>query len=267
MPPLSARVNDGAGLLPPARAAALERKLEGFERETSHQVVLLTVPSLGDEPIEDFSMRVAEAWKIGHSGLDNGVIVLVAPRERKVRIEVGYGLEGVIPDAIASRIIRERMTPLFAEGRMADGIEAGLDAVMAAARGEEIPAERRPHGGPGGGSDPLGVVLFAAFASLFLGAPFRAGAWRALGGLVGAGVAGAITWLLLGLWPWAPLAALLGGLLGAIGPAAGMGGGRRGYGGPWGGWGGGGWGGGGGSGGGFSGGGGGFGGGGASGSW
>jgi len=264
VPPLAGRVNDLARLLPPARAAALEQKLARFESETSHQVVLLTVPSLDGEPIEDFSIRVVEAWKLGHSGLDNGVLVTVAPREHKVRIEVGYGLEGVIPDAIASRIIRERMTPLFAEDRMADGIEAGLDAVMAAARGEQIPAERRPSGGRGGGGDPLSVVIFAGVASLFFGAPFRSGPWRALGSLVGASVAAGITWLLLGLWPWAPLAGLLGGVLGFLGPAAGMGGGRRGYGGPWGGWGGGG---GGGFGGGFSGGGGGFGGGGASGSW
>ncbi len=264
VPPLTGRVNDLAGLLPPARAAALERKLEAFERETSHQVVLLTVPSLGGEEIEDFSMRVAEAWKIGHTGLDNGVIVLVAPHERRVRIEVGYGLEGVIPDAIASRIIRERMTPLFAEGRMADGIEAGLDAVMAAARGEEIPAERRPHAARHDDvADPLTALFASAMAALFFGAPFIALGRRALGGLIGAIVAVGVTWLLLGLWPWAPLSAFFGGVAGAIGPAAGPGGrGRRGFGGPWGGWSGGG-----GFGGGFSGGGGGFGGGGASGSW
>jgi uncharacterized protein len=268
VPPLSGRVNDLAGLLPPSRAAALERKLEAFERETSHQVVLLTVPSLGGEEIEDFSMRVAEAWKIGHAGLDNGVIVLVAPHERRVRIEVGYGLEGVIPDVVASRIIRERMTPLFAQGRMADGIEAGLDAVMAAARGEEIPAARRPQAARRNGADPFTALLASAMAALFFGTPFIALGRRALGALVGAVVAVGVTWLLLGLWPWAPLAALFGGVAGAIGPAAGAGGrGRRGFGGPFGGWGGGGWSGGGSSGGGFSGGGGGFGGGGASGSW
>jgi uncharacterized protein len=270
---LRARVNDLAGLLPPERRAALEDRLARYEDESSHQIVLLTVPSLEGEPIEDFSIRVADAWKIGHKGLDNGIIVVIARDDHTARVEVGRGLEGVVPDVVASRILRNQMFPLFRAGRVPDGVDAGMDALMAAARGEEIPeAERPPR--PAGHREnegPLGLIVMWALLGGFLAAPFRRSRLRPLGALFAGGVAGGLTYLVVASTFWAAIAAALGALFGWISPAsAPLRGGRPGYsGGFGGGFGGGGLGGGGfgGGGGGFGGGGGGFGGGGASGSW
>ena len=113
VPPLRGRINDYAALLPGDRAQALESRLAAFEKETGHQVAVLTVPGLEGDSLEDFSIRVAEAWKIGKKGFDNGAILLVAQKDRKLRIEVGYGLEGVLPDAIANRIVQEVIVPRF----------------------------------------------------------------------------------------------------------------------------------------------------------
>ncbi|MEZ4255654.1 MAG: TPM domain-containing protein [Polyangiales bacterium] len=133
VPALRARVNDAAGMLSGAEAQALERKLEAYERATQHQFALLTVRTLGGESIEQFGIRVADAWKLGDAKRDDGLIVILAKEEHDVRIEVGYGLEGVIPDAIAARVIRETMAPAFKAGRFAEGINAGFDALMNAA--------------------------------------------------------------------------------------------------------------------------------------
>jgi uncharacterized protein len=274
VPPLRGRVNDLAGMLSPQQAAALEDELARFEAETSHQIALLTVPSLGGDPIEDFSLRVAESWKLGQKKLDNGMLVVIAPNDRTARVEVGYGLEGVVPDAVANRVLQQKMIPLFREGRMADGVLAGLRALMAAARGEVVPMQERAPGEHRSSSerDPIGTLIFAAILGTFAGAPFRRGRAKPLGALVGGGVAGGLTWFLLASLGFAAVAAVLGAVLGLLGPGAGgglprnrYGYGRGGFGS--GGWGGGFGGGGGSGGGGFSGGGGGFGGGGATGRW
>jgi len=272
VPELRARVTDLAGAIPPADRARLEAKLADFERETSHQLAVLTVPTLEGEPIESFSLRVAEKWQLGQRGLDNGMLLVVASQDRQARVEVGYGLEGVVPDAIANRVIADVLVPRFRAGDYAGGIDAAMDTLMQAARGEEIPEERRPSAQlhARGQVDPLPTVFFVALLGSFLATPFRRGA-RPLGALIGGGASGLIVYLLLASLAWAGLAAVLGGFFGAAG---GLGGGRRrggfgfpgGFGG--GGFGGGGFGGGGGGfGGGFGGGGGGFGGGGASGRW
>src|ERR687891_2565814 len=143
IPALRGRVNDYAGMVPPDKAQQLEDRLARFETETGHQVAVLTIPSLEGEPIEDFSIRVAESWKIGQKGFDNGAILLIAQKERKLRIEVGYGLEGVFPDAIASRIIREVIVPRFREGNFSPGIEAGVDAILQVTKGESLPERGR----------------------------------------------------------------------------------------------------------------------------
>ncbi len=261
-------MNDLAGVLPAERAARLEERLAAFERETSHQIVLLTVPSLEGEAIEPFALRVAESWRIGHAGLDNGIVVVVAPKDRQARIEVGYGLEGVVPDAVASRVLRERMFPSFREGRVADGIETGLEALMAAARGEAIPEARRSRERgvppPGDLGALLPIIFFSGLLGSMLALPFRRGApllGAGLGGLAGGGLA----YLLVGLLPAAGGAALLGFILGLHHPGV-LRPGRGGLG-RWGDYGGGFGGGSSGDSGGFSGGGGGFGGGGASGKW
>ncbi|MBM4335925.1 MAG: TPM domain-containing protein [Deltaproteobacteria bacterium] len=134
---------DRAGLLPAPTAGALERTLVEFERTTGHQVVVHVTPSLEGLEIEDYSMRTAEAWKVGQRNLDNGVILTVAPNERRVRIEVGYGLEGVLPDAIASRIVAESILPEFRAGRMDRGVSAGTRAILEVISGEVLPLPAR----------------------------------------------------------------------------------------------------------------------------
>ena len=113
--PLRARVNDLAKILTAEKTQQLEEQLREFEQQTSHQIVILTIPSLEGDPIEDFSIRVAEAWKIGQKGTANGVILIVGQKERKIRIEVGRGFEGILPDVVASRIIREVIAPRYHE--------------------------------------------------------------------------------------------------------------------------------------------------------
>jgi uncharacterized protein len=144
-PRLKGRVNDYAGLLSPAAVSALEQKLAAFERETTNQLVLLTVPSLEEDSLELFSIRVAEAWKIGQQGKDNGILLLVAPKERKIRIEVGKGLQGVLPDITAGQITRNVISPYFRNKEFDKGITAGFDAIISATKGEfkATPADRK----------------------------------------------------------------------------------------------------------------------------
>jgi uncharacterized protein len=167
VPPLRGRVNDLAGLIPTDRERALEKRLEDFETKTSHQIAVLTIPSLEGEDLEGFSLRVAESWKLGKKGFDNGVLLLVAKNDRKLRIEVGYGLEGVLPDALASRIIREVIVPRFRANDFAGGIEAGLEAIMKATQGEPLPAaaaRRTPRQAPLGNWAPLLLFLLPLLA-------------------------------------------------------------------------------------------------------
>jgi uncharacterized protein len=140
VPPLRGRVNDYAGVISQDQARSLESQLAQFEQETGHQVVVLTILTLDGEDIEGFSIRVAEYWKIGKKGNDNGVILLVARDDRKLRIEVGYGLEGVITDAVAYHIIQELIIPRFRDRDFAGGIESGVSAIMQASRGEPLSA-------------------------------------------------------------------------------------------------------------------------------
>ena len=130
VPFLTGRVVDNAEILSAAARETLEAKLAAHEQATTNQVVVLTVVSLEGESIEDFAVRVFESWKLGRRGEDNGVLVIVAPFERRMRIEVGYGLEGTLTDLQAARIIRDRMTPWFKEERYDDGVTAGIEAIV-----------------------------------------------------------------------------------------------------------------------------------------
>ncbi len=143
IPELSAHVLDRAGLLPAPTARALEQTLVEFERTTGHQVVVHVTPSLEGLEIEDYSIHLAEAWKAGQKSLDNGVILTVAPNERRVRIEVGYGLEGVLPDAVAARIVGDVIVPEFRAGRPDEGVVAGTRAILAVISGEVLPLPQR----------------------------------------------------------------------------------------------------------------------------
>jgi uncharacterized protein len=169
LPPLTGRVVDTAGLLSPEERANLTSRLEAIESETSVQIVVATIPSLEGEPIEDYSIRLAEAWKAGQKGLDNGVILLVARDERKVRIEVGYGLEAVIPDGLAGRIIRERIAPSFQPGKYYEGLLAAVSGIDLAARKEYPEGAAEPSGFPSFPGLGLGPLIAAFFLIGILG--------------------------------------------------------------------------------------------------
>ena len=261
LPPLSGRVVDETQTLTADQRRSLEVKLQVFEQRKGSQIAVLITGTTFPEPIESFSIRVADAWKIGRKGVSDGILVVVARSDRTMRLEVGYGLEGAIPDAVARRLIEEVFIPGFREGKFYEGLEAGIERLIKVIDGEPLPEVSQSSAGRG---DPRSLesyfVLFIV-ATLAIGGVLR----RLLGPLPGALVVGAG----IGLLAWLIVAPLLVALLVAavafFVTLLGGGGGRFGGGLGGGGFGSGGFGGGGG--GGFSGGGGGFGGGGASGRW
>jgi uncharacterized protein len=264
VPSLTGRIVDSAHLLPADRAASLSAELASHEQRTGNQVALLTLPSLEGEPLEEFSHRVATTWQLGQKGTDNGVLVLVVPGDRKVRIEVGYGLEGTLTDAKASRIIREEMTPRFRSGDFAGGIAAGVKAVLGTIEGTYTPPERKAVPAGNATENALGILFLAVVVGI-LTAAIVGHHWKGSS-------TGSVMAFVLALSSGLILAFVAAVIVLIVAMAlTGMSGGRqsayRGFGGGWGGSGFGEFSGGGGFGGGFSGGGGGFGGGGASGSW
>lgn len=264
VPALAARVTDQTGTFSPADQAALEAKLAALETRKGSQIAVLMVPTTEPETIEQYGLRVAEAWKLGRKGVDDGAILIVAKDDRKLRIEVGYGLEGAMPDAIAKRIIREDIAPLFRTGDYMGGINAGVDRMIAVADGEALPPPKARRGASGSSKHPPFELLFVAFFVIW---GVMSAVKRALGtGLASIGVGGivgVVAALLLASIVAGVVIAVVAAIFAAI--AWSSGGGRGGgFGGGLGGFGGGGFGGGGG---GFGGGGGGFGGGGASGDW
>jgi len=138
IPKLTQHVTDQAHVLSPDAAERLEQQLTDYERATGHQFALLTLASLDGTPIEDYSIRVAEAWRLGDAKRDDGLILIVAQADRKMRIEVGYGLEGAVPDALAARVIRHQLTPAFRQGNFDAGITQAFDTLMKAAKGEAV---------------------------------------------------------------------------------------------------------------------------------
>jgi uncharacterized protein len=252
-------VVDLNGALTAEQDRELEASLEAFETRKGSQIAVLITGTTFPEPIESFAIRVAETWKIGRKGMDDGIIVVIAKSDQSMRIEVGYGLEGAVPDAVAKRLIEEEFIPKFREGDFYGGLRAGLDRLMRIIDGEPLPA---PTQETGRGGDMRSIE---AYFVLFIAIAIAVGGWlRALFGrlpaatLVGLGT-GLLAWLVV-----APMiVALLVGIVAFIFTLAG-GGHRGGWGG---GMGSGGFGRGGPGGGGFGGGGGGFGGGGASGRW
>lgn len=261
IPPLTGRIVDLNGTLTVEQKRELEASLEAFEKRKGSQIAVLITGSTFPEPIESFAIRVAEAWKIGRKGVDDGIVVVIARSEQAMRIEVGYGLEGAVPDAVAKRLIEEEFTPKFRESDFYGGLRAGLDRLVRVIDGEPLPPPKKD---TGHGSDLRSIeTYFVLFMAIVIAV---GGLLRALFGrlpaaaIVGLGT-GVLAWFIV-----APMiVAFLVGIVGFIFTLAG-GGHRGGLGGGMGsggfGRGGGGFGGGG-----FSGGGGGFGGGGASGRW
>jgi uncharacterized protein len=268
IPKLTARVTDLTGTLSADQQTALEQKLAAFQAAKGSQLSVLIVPTTQPEEIEQYSIRVVEQWKLGRKGVDDGALLIIAKNDRRVRIEVGQGLEGVLTDALSNRIIDETITPDFRTGNFYGGIDAGLDQMIKLIQGEPLPPPEERWQGPahGHGMNLLPQLFFAVLIGSVL---LRSILGRTLGSAATGVGAGLLVWLVAHGLLLAGLAAV-GGFLFAMlsGLARGSGWASGGIGGGWGGLGGGGFGGGGlGGGGGFSGGGGGFSGGGASGSW
>lgn len=269
VPPLRSPVTDLTQTLTAAQSAALESRLRQYEAHKGTQIAVLIVPTTQPETIEEYSIRVADRWKIGRGGVDDGVILLVAKNDRTLRIEVGTGLEGALPDVLANRIISQVITPRFRDGDFAGGIDEGITRIMAVIEGEPLPEpERRATRSPDG-LGGIGNALPVLLMFVFVGSGILRGMLGRVGGAgATAGIAGVLMWLLTSVMAVSIGAAILAFLFALLSGGGGFGGGGRGWtsrrGGLRGGFGGGGFGGGGGWGGG---GGGGFSGGGASGRW
>jgi uncharacterized protein len=264
VPPLTGRVVDQTGTLSGDQAATLEQTLKDFEDRKGSQIAVLIVPTTAPETIEQYALRVVEQWKLGRKKVDDGALLIVAKDDRKLRIEVGYGLEGVLNDATAKRIIDEIITPKFRNGDFAGGVTDGVDRILRVVDGEPLPAPK-PKPNPSASFDALGEFFpVLIIGALIVGGIVRAVLGRLLGSLVMGGGVAFIAWAMLGVLPVALIAGLIAFFVTMISDVIGSGGGgsysSRGGGGFSSGSSGG-------SSGGFSGGGGSFGGGGASGSW
>lgn len=255
VPALQQRVTDLTQTLTSEQQSQLEAKLAAFEQQKGSQIAVLIVPTTAPEAIEQFSIRVLDAWKLGREKQDDGVLLLVAKDDRKMRIEVGYGLEGAIPDVYAKRIISEIMVPRFRQGDFYGGINNAVEQVIKLISGEQLPAPTQSKPSSGKLWDMLYVVFIGAFV---LGGILRAIFGKFVGGVLNGGIIGMLIWFFGGGLIVAIVLAIIAFFLtfagaSGLGHAGGLGGG---YGGGYGG-----------SGGWSGGGGGGFGGGGASGSW
>jgi uncharacterized protein len=252
VPALKARVTDLTNTLTPAQTASIEQQLLALEQRKGSQLAVLIVPTTQPEAIEQYSLRVAEAWKLGRKGVDDGALLVIAKDDRTLRIEVGYGLEGVIPDAIAKRVIAETIVPYFKQNDFAGGIQAGVTQLIKLVDGEPLPPPKAQS--QNDKSDPMSMLFIVVIAAAVIGQVLSSVFGRFVGSGLAAAAVGGLGWMALGSVLMAGLAALvvfiavfsginLAGLIG------GFGGGRSGGSG------------------GFGGGGGGFGGGGASGRW
>jgi len=254
VPPPTQRVTDLTATLDAGQTQSLEARLAAFEQQKGAQLAVLIVPTTQPETIEQYGLRVVEAWKLGRKGVDDGVLLLVAKDDRALRIEVGYGLEGALNDATANRIVEEIIVPHFKSGEFYSGIEAGIAAIIKVIEGEPLPPPKRLS--VAAGQDMQSLMFIGFVIVVAVGGMLRAMLGRVPAALLLGGVLGGLAWLLLAsalIALLAGLAAFVFVLLGGIGRGMG-GGGFGGGGGSFGG-------------GGVGGGGGGFGGGGASGRW
>jgi uncharacterized protein len=207
VPPLSGRVVDQTGTLSSDDIARLTQTLKDLEQRKGSQVAVLIVPTTQPETIEQYSIRVAEAWKIGRKKIDDGALLVVAKNDRKLRIEVGYGLEGALNDITAKRIIDEIITPPFRNGDFSGGISAGVNQIIRVIDGEKLPAPRPAPQQSFRGLDDVNPG-FALVGTVILAGIMRA----MLGRLLGAGVTGGV----VGLLAWFVVGSLVPSLLAAI---------------------------------------------------
>jgi uncharacterized protein len=217
VPPLSGRVVDQTGTLSSDTIASLTQTLRGLELRKGSQVAVLIVPTTQPETIEQYSIRVAEAWKIGRKKIDDGALLVVAKDDRKLRIEVGYGIEGALTDVTSKRIIDEIITPRFRNGDFSGGISEGVDKIIGVIDGEPLPAPapRRQQQ-----SEPNSFLMsflnplnpFSIFAVLILGGAFRRLFGRLFGSVAAGGLIGVLTWFIAGSLIVSGIAAVIAAL-------------------------------------------------------
>jgi uncharacterized protein len=198
VPPLAARVTDLTGTLSAQQKSELEARIAAYESRRGSQIAVLMLPTTKPEEIEQYSIRVAEAWKIGRKKVDDGLILVVAKDDRRLRIEVGYGLEGAIPDSVARRVIDEKITPRFRDGDFYGGVRDGVDQLIKLAEGEKLPppATQRAAGEP----DNITGFFFLAFFYMFIGGYFMKALFgRVPGSIAGGALMGVIAWFAFGV--------------------------------------------------------------------
>ena len=233
VPPLKTRVTDLTGTLNAQQKGELESLIAAYETRRGSQIAVLLLPTTKPEEIEQYSIRVAEAWKIGRKGVDDGLILIVAKDDRRLRIEVSYGLEGAIPDSVAKRVIEERITPRFREGDFYGGVRDGVDQLIKLAEGEKLPAPVAQESQRTGlrGFLALNPAYFMMFVIFFLpigGTILKSVLGRFFGSLAFGAILGGLSWLLFGA-----VAALMAAVLGFIFTYIKAGSGGTGSGGGW----------------------------------
>jgi uncharacterized protein len=181
-PPPAHYFNDEAGLVSPDDGSRIDAKLREFDEGTSTQIVVAIFPELPEPSLEDFTVRTAQAWRVGRKKLDNGAVLFIFVKDHKTRIEVGYGLEGSLPDALCKDILQDRLAPEFRAGRYSAGIDAAVDGMIQATRGEYHAAQKPAR--PSRGSAGRFNCVSAAVLLLFFGFPLflRRRGWRTYGG-------------------------------------------------------------------------------------
>jgi uncharacterized protein len=213
VPPLSGRVVDQTVTLSPGDIASLTQTLKDLETRKGSQIAVLIVPTTDGEAIEPFSLRVAEAWKIGRKKVDDGALLVIAKNDRHLRIEVGYGLEGALTDATTKRIIDEDITPKFKAGDFAGGVSAGVDRMIRVIDGEKLPAPEPEHWRNTGAFDPTELLNpFLIIPVLLFGGVMRRMLGRLVGSVAAGGLVTLVAWFLVG----SLVAALLAGLIASI---------------------------------------------------
>jgi uncharacterized protein len=210
VPPLTGRVVDQTGTLSSGDVASLTQNLKDLEARKGSQVAVLIVPTTAPESIEQYSIRAAETWKIGRRKIDDGALLVVAKDDHKLRIEVGYGLEGALTDVSARRIIDEVITPKFRSGDFAGGISAGVDRIIGVINGEPLPTPE-PQQSFGGGQDRFDILFnpLIIFAVFVVGALLRTVLGRLIGSVATGGVVGVLAWLTVGSLAFSAIAAAL----------------------------------------------------------
>lgn len=192
IPPLKSHVTDLAATLSSMEISRLEQQLVDFEAKKGSQIAVLIIPTIQPETVEQYSIRVAEAWKLGRKGIDDGVLLLVAKNDRTLRIETGYGLEGVLPDALARRIIDEIIVPEFRQDHFFSGLQAGIEQIIRIIEGETLP-ESKPAGETNLAVENIIPFLFIA---LVLGRTLQSMFGKMAGATITGSIAGALTWLI-----------------------------------------------------------------------